>query len=234
MFFLHFFRRLIIIIIIVTLSQNAYIIVFSPVTVPTNASVTTTSPDRLQFILIEKIHSSAIASDVKVFFQIPSLFEPNLRQIASGVVSKQHLPAGFQDSMNVPHRCGPLCRAQSGKDKDHEYDVDGCRRETRRERFIIIVYNSNVPDISLNDSLVVQRIRSDERDGLGREIAGVDLQGRISIVGEDRKSGVACSGTDFEDGARWRLGLGEMGQDGEFLMQPFAVFEEVGRIVLVE
>ena len=77
-------------------------------------------------------------------------------------------------------------------------------------------------------------MRANQLDGAGREVARVQAQRGVLVQREDRERGVACAGADFEDeGGRGGWGC-EGGQDGEFLREPFAVFEEVGAVVGVE
>lgn len=82
--------------------------------------------------------------------------------------------------------------------------------------------------------LVVGFVTAHDINGSLREIAGVDLQQRVLVVCQDREGSVACTSADFEECLRAGIFLGDFCQDGKFLLQPLAVLEEVGGVVLVE
>jgi hypothetical protein len=82
--------------------------------------------------------------------------------------------------------------------------------------------------------IVVRLVPSDDLHGLLGEVARVDLEVLVLVVFQDGESGVACPRTDLEESGRRRGGRCDAGQDGEFLLQPLAVLEEVRRVVLVE
>lgn len=62
----------------------------------------------------------------------------------------------------------------------------------------------------------------------------MDFKVWIFIVLQNREGGIACSSANLQDDTRRRRGFGNLAEDWELLLQPFAVFEEVGRVVLVE
>lgn len=82
--------------------------------------------------------------------------------------------------------------------------------------------------------LVVRFVTAHNVDGSFGEVAGMDLQKRVLVVGQDGESSVAGASADFEERLRTGIFLCDFGQDGEFLLQPLAVLEEVGGVVLVE
>lgn len=57
---------------------------------------------------------------------------------------------------------------------------------------------------------------------------------RVLIVLEDWVGGVARTGTYFEEDCRGRRGCGDAGEDGEFLLEPLSILEEIGSVILVK
>ena len=62
----------------------------------------------------------------------------------------------------------------------------------------------------------------------------MDFKVWIFIGLQNREGRIACSSANLQDGTRRRRGLRDFAENREFLLQPLAVFEEVGRIVFVE
>ena len=62
----------------------------------------------------------------------------------------------------------------------------------------------------------------------------MDFESGVLVVLEDWERGVPRSGTDFEECGGRGVGGGDAREDGKFLLQPLAVLEEVGGVVLVE
>lgn len=56
----------------------------------------------------------------------------------------------------------------------------------------------------------------------------------VPIVLENRERSIAGAGADFQECGRRRISGGDLGENGEFLLQPLAVFEEVCSVVFVE
>ena len=81
---------------------------------------------------------------------------------------------------------------------------------------------------------VVGWVCADEIDGLGGEVRGVDVEVGILICGYDRKRGIACAGADLKHHCGAMRRGSEGAQDRKFLLQPLAVFEEVGCVICVE
>lgn len=57
--------------------------------------------DLQQLTLREEIHSRAVAARVKIFVYTPPRFEPELDQIVTAVVPKQHQSALFYVAIDV-------------------------------------------------------------------------------------------------------------------------------------
>jgi len=62
----------------------------------------------------------------------------------------------------------------------------------------------------------------------------MDLQLRVLILGQDREGRITGSSTNLQDDLGTGIFLGYLGQNREFLLEPFAILEKVGSIVLVE
>ena len=76
-------------------------------------------------------------------------------------------------------------------------------------------------------------ISHDGYGGLG-EVAGVDLELWVLIIGENGKRRVPSASADLKNDLRTCVLSGHLGKNGKFLLKPFAVLEEVGCVVLVE
>jgi hypothetical protein len=62
----------------------------------------------------------------------------------------------------------------------------------------------------------------------------MDFEMSILIVFQNWESGIACSSADFKKNCVWGGSSGYTGENWEFLLEPFPVFEEVCGIVLVK
>jgi hypothetical protein len=71
-------------------------------------------------------------------------------------------------------------------------------------------------------------------DCLLGEIASVQLQFRIFVLGEHGERRVSSAGSNLKDGDGSGILLSYLFKYRELLLKPFAVLEEIGRIVLVE
>lgn len=187
-------------------------------------------PDPRQLVPVEEVHPRAVAADVEVLLQVPALLEAHLREVAPPVVAEEHLAAGLEHRVDVAHRPRPLRRRQRGEDEDHQHDVDALGFETRRQ-----AVRGHVPDVGLDvHAVVVRLVGPDHLDGLLGEVARVDLEVLVLVVLEDGEGRVPRARADLEERGGRGGGGSDACQDGEFLLQPLAVLEEVGRVVLVE
>jgi len=62
----------------------------------------------------------------------------------------------------------------------------------------------------------------------------MQLQLGILVFGQDGERRVASTCADFKERVGPGTFLRDLVQDGEFLLQPLAVLEEVGRVILVK
>ena len=205
-----------------------------------------------QFLLIKEIHPRTVPADVEVLLQVPSFAKTHLNEVAPGVIAQQHFSAGTEQAVHVPHGLSPLCRGQRREDEDQENDIGGSCSKAWWEGGIAVgtvdtdagialwgisfaaASGSDIPDVRSHDTFIVAGIRTHELNGLLREIQGVQSQTGTLIVGDDRKGRVPSSGAELDDCRGGSIRLCNGTEDGKFLLQPFTVLEEIGRVVFVE
>lgn len=187
------------------------------------------SPDRRQLILVEKVHTRAITTDVKVLFEVSSLAEPDLGKVPSSIITEADLAARLEDLVDILHSLLPLQRRQCRKDKDKQRDIDRPFSQIGRQ-----LVRRDIPHVGLHVLGVILFMRTHHLDSLLGEIAGMNLEVRILVLRQNRKGCVARASAYLKERDGASVLSGYLVQDGELLLQPFTVFEEVGCVVLVE
>lgn len=186
-------------------------------------------PNRRQLVLVEKVHTRAITTNVKVFFQVSSLAEPDLGKVPSSIITEADLTTRLEDLVDILHCFLPLQRRQCRKNKDEQRDIDRPFPQIGRQ-----LVRRDVPHVGLHVLGVVLFMRTHHLHGLFGEIAGMNLELGVLVLCQNRKSCVARASAYLKERDGASVLSGYLVQDGEFLLQPFTILEEVGCVVLVE
>lgn len=188
-----------------------------------------TGPDVSELFLLEKVHPGSVTADVEVLLQVAALLEPHLGEITSSIVAEANLAAWLQEAVGILDRPPPLARVQGGEDEDHDDDVDRALPQAGRE-----VLAGGVPHVSLHVVGIVRLVGAHDFNGLFRKVTGMDLELGVLILRQDGEGGVARAGAHLQQRHGAGVFLRDLTEDRELLLEPLAVLEEVGRVVLVE
>lgn len=186
-------------------------------------------PDGTKLIFVEEVHTGAITAHIEVLLEVPPLAETHLGQVPSSIIAEAYLATRLEHLVHVLDRLPPLLRRQRGEDEDEQRHVDGRLAQAGRQ-----LVGRNVPHVGLHVRRVVALVAAHNVDGLLGKVTGMQPEARILVLRQDGEGRVARARAYLEerDGAGVRMGY--LCQDGELLLQPLAVFEEVGCVVLVE
>lgn len=187
------------------------------------------SPDGCQLILVEEVHTSAIAADVEVLLKVSSLAEPDLGKITSSIITEADLAARLEDPVDVLYSLLPLQRRKCREDKDEERHVYRPFSQVGRQ-----LIRRDIPHVGLHVVGVVTFMGAHDFDGLLGEVAGMDLESRVLVLCQDGEGCVARASSYLKERDGASILFGYLVQDGELLLQPLAVLEEVGSVVLIE
>lgn len=171
------------------------------------------SPNGRQLILVEEINTRAITTNVKVLFQVSSLAEPDLGEIASSIITEADLTTRFEDLVDILHSLLPLQRREGREDEDEQRDIDRPFSKVRRQ-----LVRRDIPHVGLHVLGVVALMRTHDLHGLLGEVAGMDLQFRVLVLCQDGKSCVACASAYFKERDGASILCGYLVQDGKFLL----------------
>lgn len=187
------------------------------------------SPNGRQLVLLEEVDPGTIATYVEVLLKVATLLEPDLGEITPPIVTEADLTTGLEHTVDILDGLLPLQRVQCREDEDEKRNIHGPLFQAGRE-----LIRRDVPHIGLYVFGIVVLVRAHDLDGLLGKITGVNLELRVLVLGQDGESRIAGTSSYLKERDGAGVLLGYLVQHREFLLQPLAVFEEVGSVVLIE